>query len=117
MKVLLKRNWFSPQHARFRAEKGIPTEIPDRFKDVLPSDAVVVEEDYSPPTIIKGDIPETFSEAGKQELFAADTSRAEARAMDIAMKKAEEVKAKRSAGLVKARQVRAEMKIKEKIDE
>ena len=41
MKVELKRDWFDPTSTRRR--RGV-VEVPDEFRDLLPKDAVVVDE-------------------------------------------------------------------------
>ena len=46
MKVLLKRNWFTP-FGRFKesaTKKGPPVEIPDSLRGRLPSDAEIVDD-------------------------------------------------------------------------
>ena len=47
MKVLLRRNWFTPL-GRFKksaTKKGPPVEIPDSLRGRLPSDAIIVNDD------------------------------------------------------------------------
>ncbi len=86
MKVILKRNFFAPGGERFR--KGFNSiggwvEIPDRLREHLPSDAMVLPEDYVKPKAARE--PETLSEAAA--LFGADPDR-------ISVEMAEEVKEK-----------------------
>ena len=78
MRVLLKRNWFSPRGKRYRKSvpASHPVEMPDELLDNLPSDAVVVEDDYEEPEPEKA--PETLSEVAK--LHGADPERASAEA-------------------------------------
>lgn len=49
MKVLLKRNWFTP-FGRFKksaTKKGPPVEIPDSLRGRLPSDAEIVDDNVA----------------------------------------------------------------------
>ena len=49
MKVLLRRNWFTP-FGRFKkslTKKGPPVEIPNSLRNRLPSDAEIVDDDKS----------------------------------------------------------------------
>ena len=65
MKVILKRTFFTPK-GRFRAsltKKGPPVEIPDEYREILPSDAEIVDDDYVAPKVEEG--PQTLSEAAR----------------------------------------------------
>ena len=65
MKVLLKRSCFvDGQRYRQSIPGNYPVEMPDHLRDNLPSDAVVVGEDYKPPVVDTKE-PETLSELGK----------------------------------------------------
>lgn len=57
MKVELKRNWYTPRRRLYL--KGVH-EIPDSMKDILPSTAVILEEE---PEVDEG---EAEAEAGKK---------------------------------------------------
>ena len=95
MRVLLKRTWFSPRGRRFRKSIPVshPVEVPDDLLDSLPSDAVVVEEDYVEPEPSKE--PETLSEAAKR--YGADPERASAEAAGEAIEDAEADRRKNAA--------------------
>ena len=90
MKVLLKRNWFTPL-GRFKksaTKKGPPVEIPDSLRGRLPSDAVVVNDDGTLIPPIEEDDTKTIAEA------------AEAEGMDVARVSAEaESKVYEDAGM------------------
>lgn len=43
MLVNLKRNWFGPDDKRYR-QRNNPVEIPEQYREVLPKDAVVLDE-------------------------------------------------------------------------
>ncbi|KKK67432.1 hypothetical protein LCGC14_2954110, partial [marine sediment metagenome] len=69
MKVLLKRNWFTPL-GRFKksaTKKGPPVEIPDSLRGRLPSDAVVVNDDGTLIPPIEEDDTKTIAEAAEAE--------------------------------------------------
>lgn len=65
MKVLLKRACFvDGQRYRQSVPGNSPVEMPDHLREFLPSDAVVVGDDYKPP-VIETKEPETLAELGK----------------------------------------------------
>ena len=78
MKVLLKRNWFTP-FGRFKksaTKKGPPVEIPDSLRGRLPSDAEVVDDESV-----------VIADNGAKIVTLADA--AEAEGMDVARVAAE----------------------------
>ena len=110
MQVILKRTFFTPK-GRFRAsltKKGPPVEIPDEYRDQLPSDAKIVGDDYVAPKVEEG--PQTLSEAAK--MAGLDVARVAAEQEAKIIAEADEAKAaqdaeKRLANLQKARDVKA----------
>lgn len=49
MKVRLKRDWFAPNHSKYpRSDARGFTEVPVEYRDRLPKDAVVLDEDPAP---------------------------------------------------------------------
>ncbi|KKN58462.1 hypothetical protein LCGC14_0551940 [marine sediment metagenome] len=77
MKVILKRTFFTPK-GRFRAsltKKGPPVEIPDEYREILPSDAKIVDDDYVAPKVEEG--PQTLSEAARSAGLDVDRVSAE----------------------------------------
>ena len=65
MKVLLKRSCFvDGQRYRQSVPANSAVPMPDHLKGHLPSDAVVVDDDYKPP-VVDAKEPETLSELGK----------------------------------------------------
>ncbi len=66
MKVLLKRTCFVDGQ-RYRQSKPAnrPVEMPDHLREFLPTDAVVVGEDYKTPMAEPVKEPETLAELGK----------------------------------------------------
>ena len=69
MKVNLQRNWFDPQKQR-RRRRDNPHNLPDDWKDQLPSDAEIVKEDAP----VK-ELPENPSKAAKDTARAAGSVR------------------------------------------
>ena len=80
MRVILKRNWYSPVG---RIKKGLgkrdPVEVPAELRPWLPRDAQVVDEDYVAPVEEKSG-PTTLSEAAKMLGVAPELAAAEATA-------------------------------------
>ena len=108
MKVKLVRNWFNPKGHRMRVTgKGTVYDMPDEWKDKLPSTAVIVEEDFVEPSVDISE-PETFSELNKLQEMKRDT--AEAIAEDthntLEASKKEQAKRNRQAGAKRAREAR-----------
>ncbi len=94
MKVILKRTFFTPK-GRFRAsltKKGPPVEIPDEYREILPSDAKIVDDDYIAPKIEEG--PQTLSEAAKLAGLDMERAVAEDAARVLAEAKKNELDAK-----------------------
>lgn len=81
MKVNFKRGWFAPDGSRYR--KGV-REVPDRFRKVLPSDAVPVPEAPKP----------TVPEAPRLRDFDLDRAAAEAEGKIVANAELERLKGK-----------------------
>lgn len=49
MLVRFKRNWFGPNGVHYKTRDGL-AEVPDEFKDKLPSDAEIVNQDLILPS-------------------------------------------------------------------
>ena len=94
MRVLLPRTFFTPL-GRFRKSvpSGHPVEVPDELRAILPTDAVVVEDDYKEPELEKS--AETLSEAAKA--YGADPARAAAESLEKVTKEADENRAEIAA--------------------
>ena len=89
MKVLFKRNWLTPNHTRIRVRgKAEVHDVPEEWKDQLPSTAKIVDEAFIIEQEIPEKTPETFSELGNY--LAADHERQSA---ELAGKKTEEADA------------------------
>ena len=79
MKVVLKRNWFAPGFGRIRRGlgKSNPVEVPEQFRNCLPRDAEIVDDDYVAPVPEQKEI-HTLGEAADilgivPEVAAAET--------------------------------------------
>jgi hypothetical protein len=122
MKVLFKRNWLTPNHTRIRVRgKAEIYDVPEEWKDQLPSTAKIVDEAFIIETENPEKVPETLSELGNY--LAADHER---QAVELAGKKEEEAdatiaahkamraKRNRREGAARAREALAAKKAKEK---
>jgi len=76
MKVKFKNTWFAPNGFRFRV--GVQN-VPDQFRDMIPSSAEILPGDYVAPVEAKGrrnkritGLPETMSEATEMFAMIAD---------------------------------------------
>ena len=81
MQVLLKRNWFTPigRFKKSATKKGPPVEIPDSLRGRLPSDAVIVGEDYQDiDTPASFDEPMTLADAAMSQGLDPDRANKEA---------------------------------------
>ena len=108
MKVLLKRNWFNPKGYRMRVTgKGTEHEMPEEWRDQLPSTAVILSDEEAPVIpLISNKEPDTFSEMNKLQDGLRDSP--EAIAIDaLAAHRKEQTKRNRQAGAAKAREKRA----------
>lgn len=92
MKVLLRRNFFSATHGRFRKgpSKKTPVEMPDELRDRLPSDAVIVGEEQVEEPEEAPQEPQTFSEMTKR--YAGDNPDPQAVAAAPRNEKAEKLR-------------------------
>lgn len=61
MRVKLQRTWFAPNGFRYKPFAG-GVEVPDTFKDRLPSGAVVLDKDEQPVKRKKGEEPVALSQ-------------------------------------------------------
>ncbi len=120
MKVLFKRNWLTPDHYRIRVRgKAEVHDIPEKWKDVIPSTAKIVDPDF----IIESQPEEsldTLSEFGKY--LATDHDRASADSSSQAQEEADatlaaykaiKTKRNRQAGAQRARDALSLKKKKE----
>ena len=114
MKVLFKRNWLTPDHYRIRVRgKAEVHEVPDKWKDMLPPTAKIVDDAFIIETDIPENTPETLSELGnylaadheRQSVELAGMKQEEADAT-IAAHKAMRAKRNRQAGAARAREAR-----------
>ena len=114
MKVLFKRNWLTPDHYRIRVRgKAEVHEVPDKWKDLLPPTAKIVDDAFIIETDIPENTPETLSELGnylaadheRQSVELAGMKQEEADAT-IAAHKAMRSKRNRQAGAARAREAR-----------
>ena len=114
MKVLFKRNWLTPKGYRIRVRGKAEThDVPEEWKDILPSTAKIVDDAFIIETENPEKVPETFSELGNY--LAADHER---QAVELTGKKQEEAdatiaahnamraKRNRQAGAARAREAR-----------
>ncbi len=107
MEVLLKRNWFNPKGYRMRVVgKGTVHTMPDDWKDLLPSTAIILEEDAPVVPLISSKEPETFSEMNKLQVRRRDTAEAIQEDVTVATARKEQIKRNRQAGAAKAREVK-----------
>ncbi len=65
MRVILKRKWFVGGN-RYKSVGGSPVEIPDRFRDIVPKGAVVVDEPKEVQVPVK-DALESKSQVPKED--------------------------------------------------
>ena len=124
MKVLFKRNWLTPNHNRIRVRgKAEVHDVPEEWKDQLPSTAKIVDEAFIIEQEIPEKTPETFSELGNY--LAADHERASAemageieQAAYETLKKAKGERAKRNRqkGAQRARDALAAKKEKDNVE-
>ena len=122
MKVLFKRNWITPLHYRIRVRgKAEVHDVPEEWKDILPSTAKIVDEAFIIDTETPEVVPETLSEMGKY--LAADHERqsvemagkVEEQAYEtLKASRAERAKRNRIAGAARAREALAAKLVKEK---
>ena len=112
MKVLLKRNWFNPKGNRMRVTgKGtVFPDMPDEWRDKLPSTAVILDEDAPVIPLVSSKEPETFSEMNKLQDGLRDTAEAIAEDTHATLEasKQEQTKRNRQAGAARAREAKKE---------
>ncbi len=116
MQVLLKRNWFNPKGSRMRVTgKGTVYEMPEEWKELLPSSAEIIEEHAPVIPLVSTKEPDTFSEMNKiAELQAPSAEQIQAEAHTAFMKA--QTKRNRQAGAAKAREARALKKENENVE-
>ena len=118
MQVRLKRNWFNPKGNRMRVHgKGTVYEMPEEWKDLLPSTAEILEENAPVIPLISSERePDTFSEMNKlAELTPTVESIAQQAHEAIIASKKEQAKRNRQAGAAKAREKRFAKKENENV--
>ncbi len=109
MRVLLKRNWFNPKGNRMRVTgKSTEFDVPDEWEKLLPSSAVILEEDAPVVPLISSKEPETFSEMTKMQEMRRDSAEAIAEDTHATLEAAKKAQAKRNrqAGMAKAREAK-----------
>ena len=98
MKVLFKRTWLNPQDSRVR--KGLQ-EVPDKWRDKLPSDAKIVDDNYEAPEPEAG--PDTLREVDAARAVTDAEGKIRDEANVLIAEKAATAKANRQAALARAR--------------
>ncbi len=113
MKVLLKRNWFNPKGYRMRVVgKGTEFDMPDEWKDQLPSTAIIVDEEAPVIPLVSSKEPETFSEMNKLQDGLRNTAEAIAEDTHATLEasKKEQTRRNRQAGAARAREAKLSQK-------